>query len=482
MTNTLNLELPYIEGGQAQKHVTHNEALRRLDTSVQIAVRDATHTAPPLSPAEGDRYIVATGASGAWAGHVLQIAAFVDGAWEFLEPKAGWRVWSLADDRLLVFDGATWRDAANYSAVAPVDALAFNGLQVNGAMEVSQENGASAVTLTATGTLQFRHLLDGVVAGYRGSFVASAQQVAAPTGMPAKNAQRVSVTTAQASLGTNDELTLMLPVEGVRASRLLFGTSHAAPLSLGFWFCAHRPGTYSGAIMNSAKTRCYPFSFVVAAADTPQWILLGGANAILGDSSGAWLNDAGVGLYLCICLAAGTARTGASGAWATTSSPGTVGVSGTTNGVAAVSDVFHVSSIILLPGIALPSGERAPLIMRPFAQELAICQRYYHRQAGALVSYFAQGYAYAATGALCVAPYPVRMRAVPTMSFTAPSTFMFYIAGSNVATSIVQHISTTVDIAAFQVDGSWSLSGGQAGWLLDAGGANSIIDHSARLV
>jgi len=100
--------------------------------------------------------------------------------------------------------------------------------------------GNGAVTLTATGTLQFKYLLDGVTAGFRGSFVAAGQQVTAPSGMPAAKALKITVTTAQASLGANDELSILLPVEGTRTGRLLSGTSLASAQSLGFWFSAHR--------------------------------------------------------------------------------------------------------------------------------------------------------------------------------------------------------------------------------------------------
>jgi hypothetical protein len=110
MTNTPNLGLPFIEGSQAQKHVTHNEALRILDAAVQIAVLDLTRTAPPASPAEGERHVVASGATGAWAGHANAIATWQDGAWAFLVPKSGWCIWSAADDVMFVFDGTHWRD------------------------------------------------------------------------------------------------------------------------------------------------------------------------------------------------------------------------------------------------------------------------------------------------------------------------------------------------------------------------------------
>ena len=47
---TTHLGLPYLLAAQAQKHVTHNEALRLLDAMVQLSVLDRTRTAPPASP------------------------------------------------------------------------------------------------------------------------------------------------------------------------------------------------------------------------------------------------------------------------------------------------------------------------------------------------------------------------------------------------------------------------------------------------
>jgi hypothetical protein len=110
MTETANLGMPFIEGSQAQKHITHNEALRILDGVIQIGVLDTALTAPPSSPTEGARYIVAASATGDWADHDDTIATFEDGAWRFLMPKLGWCAWSAADEAIFVFDGTVWRD------------------------------------------------------------------------------------------------------------------------------------------------------------------------------------------------------------------------------------------------------------------------------------------------------------------------------------------------------------------------------------
>ncbi len=105
---TPNLTLPYIMAAQAQKHVTHNEAIRRLDALVQITVVDRHLSAPPLTPVDGARYIIATSATGAWTGHSGEIAAFQDGAWMISAPREGWNAWIADEDVAVVFDGSTW--------------------------------------------------------------------------------------------------------------------------------------------------------------------------------------------------------------------------------------------------------------------------------------------------------------------------------------------------------------------------------------
>lgn len=105
---TTHLGLPYLLAAQAQKHVTHNEALRLLDAMVQLSVLDRTRTAPPASPADGNRHIVASGGTGLWAGWDLNIAFWVDGAWIRLVPRTGWMVWVAAEGLFLVWTGAAW--------------------------------------------------------------------------------------------------------------------------------------------------------------------------------------------------------------------------------------------------------------------------------------------------------------------------------------------------------------------------------------
>jgi hypothetical protein len=109
MTDTTpSLGLPLIQPAQAQKHVTHNEALARLDTLTQPVAQSRTLTAPPTDAQDGDTRIVATGATGDWAGQDGAIAVMQGGAWQFLAPAEGWLCWIADEAAQAVFDGSTW--------------------------------------------------------------------------------------------------------------------------------------------------------------------------------------------------------------------------------------------------------------------------------------------------------------------------------------------------------------------------------------
>jgi len=110
MSTTTHLGLPLIAAAQAQKHVTHNEALQVLDALVQLAVADSDRTTPPPDPGEGDRHIVAAGATGDWSGHDGEIAVFLSGGWVFAAPRRGFVALDAAENRLLIHNGADWRD------------------------------------------------------------------------------------------------------------------------------------------------------------------------------------------------------------------------------------------------------------------------------------------------------------------------------------------------------------------------------------
>lgn len=119
MDHTPRLTLPFIMPSQAQKHITHNEAIEALDALVQPAVESRIIAIPPASPLAGDAWLVPAGATDAWAGHTDEIAAWQSGAWQFHDPAPGWQVYVKAEQSLYVFDAGGWTPLASLGSALP---------------------------------------------------------------------------------------------------------------------------------------------------------------------------------------------------------------------------------------------------------------------------------------------------------------------------------------------------------------------------
>lgn len=107
MSQTGRLGLPYIVTAQAQKEVTHNEALNRLDAFVTPVVADISD-APPGSPVVGDLYIVGTSASGDFTGHENELAQYLTGGWIFYTPFKWMDAVVESLDSRMTYDGSGW--------------------------------------------------------------------------------------------------------------------------------------------------------------------------------------------------------------------------------------------------------------------------------------------------------------------------------------------------------------------------------------
>lgn len=154
MTDTNRLGLPLLAPAQAQKHVTVNEGLARLDALVQLSLTTVGATAPPGSPAEGEVHGVGAAATGDWAGQDGMIAVFVNGGWAFLAPGAGWQGWSQGAGTRVQYDGQDWIEGAG--------ALSANGAGfVHRSLEVDHAVSAGA-TSSLAGALPANTVVYGV--------------------------------------------------------------------------------------------------------------------------------------------------------------------------------------------------------------------------------------------------------------------------------------------------------------------------------
>jgi hypothetical protein len=94
--------------GESGWHTGMDANLKRLGAVVGLSVKDRDLTLPPASPTAGDRYIIPTGATGAWAGKTDQIAVYISGAWEYYVPKVGWLAYIEDEAVLSVYKTTGW--------------------------------------------------------------------------------------------------------------------------------------------------------------------------------------------------------------------------------------------------------------------------------------------------------------------------------------------------------------------------------------
>ncbi|MEM8825882.1 MAG: DUF2793 domain-containing protein, partial [Pseudomonadota bacterium] len=138
---TARLGLPLLASGQAQKEVTHNEALTRLDRWTHPRVESRRETTPPASPDAGAAWIVAADATGDWAGRDGDIAEW-DGVWRYFQPPAGLLLWVADENVLLLRTGSGWSDDG-----LPVAGLSIGGrtLLASGTARVNDPDGGVTV-------------------------------------------------------------------------------------------------------------------------------------------------------------------------------------------------------------------------------------------------------------------------------------------------------------------------------------------------
>ncbi|WP_164870941.1 DUF2793 domain-containing protein [Mesobaculum littorinae] len=144
--HTARLGLPVILPSQAQKHVTHNEALQMLDTIAQLVLTRVNSETPPEQPASGEIHALGPAPTGAWAGHSGSLAQWDGAGWIFIVPAEGWRAWDLTAGAPVVFRGGAW-------GAMPLDLDNLPGVGVGAAADAANRLAVSsdAVLLSHAG-------------------------------------------------------------------------------------------------------------------------------------------------------------------------------------------------------------------------------------------------------------------------------------------------------------------------------------------
>jgi len=143
MSESYNLQLPFILPGQAQKHVTVNEALAKLDALAKLRLVARGVNTPPASPVDGAAWDIGPAPTGAWVGQAGKIAVASNGSWLFVTPKQGWRCWDETLKLTATFDGGSWVAYA-------VQTLASGAATLGHIAEITHTLTAGATNTTST--------------------------------------------------------------------------------------------------------------------------------------------------------------------------------------------------------------------------------------------------------------------------------------------------------------------------------------------
>jgi hypothetical protein len=305
---------------------------------------------------------------------------------------------------------------------------------VNGAMQISQENG------TTSGTGNAYYAADQWYCGGIGTAVVTQQKVAA--GVSASgfvNRLRYTVSTADASLTTNEYFAIRQNIEGINIADFDWGRVTARQVILRFGIKGPA-GTYCVSIRNAADDRTYlaPFTIPVANTDTDVVLIIPGDTT----SSAVWPITTAKGMVIDFCLGAGPSLVGAAG-W---NAGSLLGVTGITNGLATASNVFELYNVGLYLD-PLATGVPPRWQMPDEAEELRVCQRYFQKysllEAGGGAAGFAAGVIISTVTAYVFMPFITRTRAAPTLSALGIADITVRAATALTASAIVTPAPTT---------------------------------------
>lgn len=314
---------------------------------------------------------------------------------------------------------------------APFDALAYNGMQINGGVDISQELGTTGATL-ASGTAKY--IADMWLAHYThgaGTAVVTSQQIAAASfpGSPPGGysfGHQIKATTAITSPANGDFALHRFMFEGYRIARLAWGTANAQPLAYCFQFYSTASGVAAVKFANNGKSRVYFKEVTVAAG----WNFFSGT--IPGDTTGTWLSTTGIGLQIEIFVAGKSASPAAPGSWGSTDNAQTTN---STNLLGTNNNLTIATGFFIFPGLEFPSAERAAFLLRPAPLEKKDCRRFYWKKTGEQPAIY-DDIAAGSSGIGQSFVHPEEMATTPTINLTGGGSWTYQNCQTIAATSI----------------------------------------------
>ncbi|MHA0317612.1 DUF2793 domain-containing protein [Sphingomonas melonis] len=147
---TSRFALPLLAAGQADKELTHNEALTRIDMLLHPVVQAVGLSVPPTTPGVGQCWVVGVNPTGAWAGQANRLAGWSEGGWRFVDPREALVVWDISQAIPVAYRGGLWQESDVRGA-----RLTVGGRQVVGSRKgaIADPQGGGTIDDVARSTL-----------------------------------------------------------------------------------------------------------------------------------------------------------------------------------------------------------------------------------------------------------------------------------------------------------------------------------------
>jgi hypothetical protein len=274
--------------------------------------------------------------------------------------------------------------------------LMFRNRIINGDMRIDQRNSGASVTINTSASNYTLDRWQGYGQATDGVF--TIQRVAdAPSGF--NNSLKVTVTTADASIGASQLYALKHRIEGYNVADLELGKLTAKIFTASFWIKSSVAGTYTVSFGNNLD-RSYPTTYTVNSANTWEYKTV----TVVGATDGTWNYENGTGLDVHFDLGSGTSVRGAANTWANYP----YGVTGSASLISTNGASLQVT------GVQLEAGPTAtPFERRPIGVELQQCMRYYERNDSIETGVWWSGYTVNGTTYYTNEKFKVVKRATP---------------------------------------------------------------------
>jgi hypothetical protein len=336
---------------------------------------------------------------------------------------------------------------------------------INGAMVIDQRNAGASITLSSG--INFN--VDRFKSSNQTTAVVTAQQVSdAPVGFV--NSSKLTVTTADSSIGATEVCYIGQLIEGFNIADLGWGTADAKTVTLSFWVKSSVTGLMGGALSNTVRS--YPYSYTVSSANTWEYKTV----TIAGDTSGTWNTTNGIGIVVYFNIGCGSTYLNTAGTWVTAEE---LGPTGQVNVISTLNSTWQLTGVQLEVGSSATGYE-----YENYTSLLSKCQRYckVYKSSDSVNGYTRLGYgpAEGANQTIAQCPLTTQMRIIP--SVTRTGTFSVY-DGNTVTdiTGIAINDGCSPYLVLLTTTGASALATSRAYELVTKTGGSGVAILSAEL-